>query len=201
MTLEIETKLVSLKKKDAIDHYMDFLRNLHIYAFFILGLTFLFGGYYKGLIANKRRLYREIAERKRRREQGEDTSDEEDDEEAEEGEKEVEGEDECEEAKEGEGDYGIESGEVYENTESSHKTRGNVNDEEVNNGSGELKEELKGSEAEVVREVETNVEDKDSGVDEQGGRDSDGGTLRASEKREITTPRKRRPRREWRIYR
>ena len=199
MTLEIETKLVSLKKKDAIDHYMDFLRNLHIYAFFILGLTFLFGGYYKGMIANKRRLYREIAERKRRREQGEDTSDEEDDEEAEEGEegeKEVEGKDECGEAKEGQGDYGSESGEVYENTE-----RSNVNDEELNNGSGELEEELKGSESENVRRVETNVEDKDSGVDEQGGRDSDGGTLRASEKREITTPRKRRLRREWRIYR
>ncbi|XP_052762090.1 uncharacterized protein LOC128204733 [Mya arenaria] len=79
-TLEIETKLVSLKKKDMVDHYMDFLRNLHVYTFFILGLTFLMGGFYKGQIAEKRRLYREIAERKRQREIENEIEDDEDDE-------------------------------------------------------------------------------------------------------------------------
>lgn len=70
-TLEIETTLLSLKKKDMVDHYMDFIHNLHVYAFFILGLTFLLSGYYKGQIANKRRLYREIEEKKRRKEEEE----------------------------------------------------------------------------------------------------------------------------------
>jgi hypothetical protein len=70
-TLEIETRLVHLKKKDMVDHYMDFIHNLHVYAFFILGLTFLLSGYYKGKIAEKRRLYREIEERKQRREEEE----------------------------------------------------------------------------------------------------------------------------------
>lgn len=71
VTLEIETNLVYLKKKDVVDHYMDFIRSLHIYAFFILGLTFLFSGYYKGKLAEKRRLYREVAEMKRKREEEE----------------------------------------------------------------------------------------------------------------------------------
>ena len=61
-TLEIETELVDLKKKDWLDHYMDFIHSIHLYAFFILGLTFLLSGYYKSKIAEKRRLYREIGE-------------------------------------------------------------------------------------------------------------------------------------------
>ena len=61
-TLEIETELVDLKKKDLIDHYMEFIQSIHLYAFFILGLTFLLSGYYKAKIAEKRRLYREIEE-------------------------------------------------------------------------------------------------------------------------------------------
>ncbi|KAL4218024.1 Peptidyl-prolyl cis-trans isomerase fpr2 [Mactra antiquata] len=78
-TLEIESKLIGLKKKDMVDHYMDFIHNLHVYAFFILGLTFLLSGYYKGQIANKRRLYREIEEKKRRMEEEEQFDDELDD--------------------------------------------------------------------------------------------------------------------------
>ena len=61
-TLEIEVKLVELKKKNWVDHYMDFIQSIHIYAFFILGLTFLLSGYYKSKIAEKRRLYRELEE-------------------------------------------------------------------------------------------------------------------------------------------
>ena len=64
VTLIVETELVSLKKKDAGDYYMDFLHSLHVYTFFILGLTFLLSGCYKAQIANKRRLYREIQQKK-----------------------------------------------------------------------------------------------------------------------------------------
>ena len=77
VTLEIETNLVYLKKKDVVDHYMDFIRSLHVYAFFILGLTFLMSGYYRGKIAEKRRLYREIAEMKRKREEESESEEEE----------------------------------------------------------------------------------------------------------------------------
>ena len=41
---------------------MEFIQSIHLYAFFILGLTFLLSGYYKAKIAEKRRLYREIEE-------------------------------------------------------------------------------------------------------------------------------------------
>lgn len=63
-----------------MDHYMDFLRNLPVYAIFILGLTFLLGGYYRGQIGEKRRMYREIAERKRRKLEEEEEEEEEDEE-------------------------------------------------------------------------------------------------------------------------
>ena len=67
-TLEIEIELVELKKKNILDHYMDFIQNIHMYAFFILGLTFLLSGYYKSKIAEKRRLYREIEELEKKKE-------------------------------------------------------------------------------------------------------------------------------------
>lgn len=41
---------------------MDLIQSIHLYAFLILGLTFLMSGYYKSKIAEKRRLYREIEE-------------------------------------------------------------------------------------------------------------------------------------------
>ncbi|XP_052237848.1 uncharacterized protein LOC127849169 [Dreissena polymorpha] len=103
-TIEIETELVELKKKDFVDHYMDFLRNLPVYAIFILGLTFLLGGYYRGQIGEKRRLYREIAERKRRQMEAEEEEEENNEEAGEEEKEEEEEEEEEGEAGEAEGD-------------------------------------------------------------------------------------------------
>lgn len=73
----METELLYLKKKDFVDHYFDFIQSLPVYAFFILGLTFLLSGYYKSKIAEKRRLYREIEKKKQQMEEEEEESEDE----------------------------------------------------------------------------------------------------------------------------